>query len=67
MASRSPIKKNIAELAILCCLMLPVFIACGQKSRERLRPVAIRGIIDLRGWDFERDGSATLDGEWEFY
>ena len=30
-------------------------------------PVARSGILDLREWDFNRDGPAKLDGEWDFY
>lgn len=30
-------------------------------------PAACSGVLDLRGWDFERRGEASLDGDWEFY
>lgn len=30
-------------------------------------PRALRGEIDLSGWDFGRDGVVPLNGEWEFY
>lgn len=30
-------------------------------------PVAIEGVLDLRGWDSLTDHSLPLDGEWEFY
>ncbi len=30
-------------------------------------PTARAGVIDLREWDFERDGTVTLNGEWEFF
>jgi signal transduction histidine kinase len=30
-------------------------------------PKPEHGIIDLRGWDFNRAGIVKLDGEWEFY
>ena len=30
-------------------------------------PVAEKGILDLRNWNFETDGILSLDGEWEFY
>ncbi len=67
MISRFPTKRIIFELAILCGLILPIIISCGHDSPERKKPVAVRGTIDLRGWDFQRDGSLTLDGEWEFH
>ncbi|MBD2846660.1 response regulator [Paenibacillus sp. IB182496] len=28
---------------------------------------AQRGVLDLRGWDFARQGSVQLNGEWTFY
>ncbi|HOT46828.1 MAG TPA: 7TM diverse intracellular signaling domain-containing protein [Spirochaetota bacterium] len=40
---------------------------CGYNPAGKTRPVAHRGVIDLRGWDFNKDGGVTLDGEWEFY
>lgn len=30
-------------------------------------PIAQTGEIDLSAWDFQKDGIAKLDGEWEFY
>ncbi len=53
-------------------LLLAVsFMALGAHAQP-LPPVmntpeASRGVLDLRGYSFERDGSLPLDGEWEFY
>lgn len=33
----------------------------GSKQKE-----AVRGLLDLRAWDFNSDGPAGLTGEWEF-
>ena len=54
-------------------MMLPVFFLpgvfflglahCGPGAAP---PVASGGVLDLRGWDFARDGSVPLDGEWFF-
>ncbi|PKN07955.1 MAG: histidine kinase [Deltaproteobacteria bacterium HGW-Deltaproteobacteria-8] len=30
-------------------------------------PTAQRGVLDLSGWDLERDGPVRLDGEWEVH
>lgn len=30
-------------------------------------PSAKKGVLDLTGWDFDKDGVVKLDGEWEFY
>ncbi|MVP00991.1 ATP-binding protein [Paenibacillus lutrae] len=32
-----------------------------------VQPHAVRGQLDLRGWDFAASRSVTLNGEWEFY
>ena len=45
-------------------LVLPLS-GCADEAKER--PRAIKGVIDLRNWDFARDGFVTLEGEWEFY
>jgi two-component system sensor histidine kinase ChiS len=36
-------------------------------SANKPMPTAINGVIDLREWDFEKDGMVKLDGQWEFY
>lgn len=42
-----------------------VFSSCSHESK--LAPKAVNGVLDLRGWDFEKDGIVRLDGNWEFY
>lgn len=37
-----------------------------SKTKEPM-PKAENGVIDLRGWDFKKNGLLKLDGEWEFY
>lgn len=39
---------------------------CGNSGSKKI-PKAEKGVIDLRDWDFEKDGVLKLDGEWEFY
>ncbi len=46
----------------LLCLLLS---GCEQTFKNQ--PTAHQGVIDLSGWDFARDGSVELSGEWEFY
>jgi len=42
--------------------------ACAQSSNlQRQPPEAKAGVIDLREWDFEKDGSIELAGEWGFF
>jgi len=40
---------------------------CARGYSGKKQPKAIKGVLDLRGWDFEKDGPVKLDGEWEFY
>jgi len=51
--------------------LIPVFfilIACTPAdSTPSQTPKAINAVIDLRDWDFEKDGSINLSGEWGFY
>ena len=44
-----------------------VFCPSGCKWAGPQPPQALRGLIDLRGWDFASNGAADLTGEWEFY
>lgn len=55
-----------SALFILLCLIAPSFTACVKTTPDEKKPVAVKGVIDLRGWDFESDGALSLDGEWEF-
>jgi len=50
---------------ILFCLVLIVGCQLGA-SRKKLVP-AKNGVLDLRNWNFEKDGVVNLDGEWAFY
>ena len=40
--------------------------ACERRPGS-IPPQAVKGVLDLSAWDFDRDGIAKLDGEWEFY
>jgi|SRR5690348_994000 len=55
-----PAKTNAG---IIACIFF-LSITCRSFSQS---PVAIKGSIDLRQWNWEKDGIAGLNGEWEFY
>ncbi len=57
---------RIITLSLLICLLCIAATAGGKSSREKKKPHAVEGIIDLRGWDFRKDGPVHLDGQWEF-
>ena len=44
-----------------------VLTGCGSDVSEKKQPLAKLGVLDLRGWDFSKDGPVKLNGEWEFY
>jgi class 3 adenylate cyclase len=48
--------------AVLC---LTFCIACNSPRIQA--PVVVNGTIDLTQWNFEKDGSVALNGNWEFY
>ena len=48
-------------------LSLAVFCLTACKWTGPTPPRAVRGVIDLRGWDFQSNGPADLTGDWEFY
>ncbi len=50
---------------LLIILILLLTAGCLDVPKES--PVVRRGVIDLRGWDFEKDGSVQLSGKWEYY
>ena len=55
------IRPNLAiPLAILLCLSL-----AGPGFAQV--PAAVEGVMDLRQWDFDSQGTVELDGEFEFY
>ena len=60
------------KLVILITIILGIFlyIVNGDLNVDKTskpKPVAKNGVIDLRDWDFKKDGMVKLDGQWEFY
>ena len=65
---RTALFKPIKLILLLFC-----FILIGACSERKIPPKAVKGVLDLRDWDFDpstssgTDGVINLDGEWEFY
>ncbi len=55
-------KQQIVLLLLL--IVAALFTGCAVTARP---PAIEQGILDLRHWDFERDGTASLVGEAAFY
>lgn len=47
-------------------LITLVVVACAPQTPIK-PPVAADGFLDLSTWDFEKNGSARLSGDWEIY
>ena len=43
------------------------FHSCKPGPETRILPRAVRGVLNLEGWDFDHDGPVDLAGEFEFY
>lgn len=66
------IKMPKIKLFSLLLITLGIFIyiingSLNVSNTNKQSPVAKNGVIDLRNWDFTRDGITKLNGEWEFY
>ncbi len=46
---------------------ISLFSSCNYFNTNLPVPKAEKGKLDLRNWDFEKDGNINLNGEWEFY
>ncbi len=53
--------RQLISLFLICLLL----ISCETSGKKH--PLAREGVLDLRDWDFEKDGVVKLEGEWEFY
>jgi len=56
-------------ISLAALLVLAALIAYGviYNTNHGGRPTVKNGILDLSGWDVEKDGPVSLNGEWEFY
>jgi len=63
---RTTQSENNAKIVILFLLIF-VMSSCSQTQTKKQAPLAEKGVIDLMDWVFEKNGSANLDEEWEFY
>ncbi len=59
-------RNRIAKLTYLFLLLLPLS-GCSDWSARKTPPLAEKGVLDLRQWDFEKDGPVQLKGTWEFH
>lgn len=55
------------KLPFILILMLPLYSLYTMLVADSRYPQAREGVLDLRGWDFAKDGAVPLSGEWTFY
>lgn len=53
------------RLSLLIAVVL--ISSCASPREVHNLPRAVDGIMDLRNWDFENDGTIYLNGRWSFY
>lgn len=60
---------KIAEIVILMFIILLfiVLVAAVIRTNTSDMPKAENGVLDLSGWDFEKQGTVSLSGNWAFY
>jgi len=66
------IKPHRIKIFILLSITLIIFVTIIKGSSEishtkKKIPLAEKGVLDLRNWDFKKDGMIKLNGGWEFY
>jgi len=47
--------------------ILIIFTIFNTVALSKNIPIAQRAVLNLRNWDFKKDGDVKLDGEWAFY
>jgi diguanylate cyclase (GGDEF)-like protein len=57
---------RISQHLLVLVILLNTLSSCAA-SLGIAQPKAVQGVLDVRRWDFARDGPVKLDGDWEFY
>ncbi|MBN1531315.1 MAG: PAS domain S-box protein [Spirochaetes bacterium] len=58
------LKRIIGMLALAACAAAGAAVPARADPQA---PQAVRGVLDLRQWDFRTDGAVPLAGRWEFH
>jgi PAS domain S-box-containing protein len=59
--------RTFAIFLVFAILLLSFCLACQSDFPKKSPPRAIKGVLDLREWDLEKDGPVDLSGEYAFY
>jgi PAS domain S-box-containing protein len=59
--------RSVLLRSLVLLVLLTLAAAALQATTAREAPRANAGVLDLRGWDFARDGAVTLAGSWRWH
>lgn len=60
--------KQLLSVLIIVSVILMMCLGIYYNANAKIKsPKAVNGQLDLSDWDFEKDGIALLNGEWNFY
>ena len=65
--SSSSVSTSMRPHVMLAKIILFAGLAIGCASQRPPLPSATGGVLDLRSWDFQRDGVVRLKGDWDFF
>ncbi len=60
------IRRYLGLIALLLVFFLAGLTSCSAKQQTTPFPVAESGVLDLRGWNFDQQGTVMMKGKWEF-
>ncbi|SDK36314.1 PAS domain S-box-containing protein [Maridesulfovibrio ferrireducens] len=58
---------KFTRLFLLAAFLFLLLLSGCVQTTDNNHFKAVKGYLDLSGWDFNTQGPAPLDGEWEFY
>ncbi|MCK5543078.1 MAG: hypothetical protein KAI40_10330 [Desulfobacterales bacterium] len=59
--------KKINVYLFLFIIGILLLGSCQNIESSNRIPKIEKGVIDLRDWDFDKNGAVNLKGQWEFY
>lgn len=60
-------KKGIIPAIAAAVILLSLLLSHAGLLFAKPSPAASQGVMDLSGWNFDKDGAVSLGGEWECY
>jgi PAS domain S-box-containing protein len=61
------IRNTTSFITFIIILSFMLLSGCAEKHSDKKPPRAVAGVLDLRNWNFKKDGPILLRGEAEFY